>query len=297
MHRNEEQQRHLSQIEHAVTTVLACLSMVKYNIVLGEEQKKELTADIETTLQFLRSGLIASTSVEASGEVPQTQITSPPHIELLPYKGASCKQDTHSLHAIYRAYDTYLSINQGNISGDLLVRFNETMSIIDSVQDIVEQSGQRYDASRNTSELQNSLEDPLHRVRGFIADLYYMFVEFMRALSEVLQEKEVNTEEISSMQRLAESTEEYDVRGIQHLSPLLSAYEIHQRFCERKGTIAQRVSEAIAFLEFLEESLGSNFSKRDEITAQINKVAKLLHDLSRLLANYESVVITILGQH
>jgi len=33
-------QSRIAQLEHAVTTVLACLSMIKYNAVLGEEQKK-----------------------------------------------------------------------------------------------------------------------------------------------------------------------------------------------------------------------------------------------------------------
>lgn len=274
---DEPHQGHLSQLEHAITTVLACLSMVKYNAALGEEQRKELINDIEGTLQFLRKGLFANTAIEASYD-PEIQ-----------------RNDQRTLQALYKIYHAYVNKEQGNIVEELVVRFNEIISIIDTVQNVVEQRRQGLEAY-NVSH-QKPVEDSLHRVKGFIADLYYMFMELMRALAEALQvsKAHIDTEEVSSLRKqLAESTGEYSVRDMPQLAPLINVYEMHRRFSAQKGALARQVSEAIAFLEFLEECVGRNFNKRYEIVTQITKLVKLLSDIAHLLSSYESATATIL---
>lgn len=46
---------------------------------------------------------------------------------------------------------------------------------------------------------------------------------------------------------------------------------------------------------FLGENLDSDLNKRDTIVAQLNKVARLLNDLSYLLSGYESTLSALLA--
>jgi hypothetical protein len=63
-------------LEHAMSTVFACRSVVKYNMALSAEQKDELIAEIDTSLQFLRESLITHASDQAPR--PQFQQTLAP---------------------------------------------------------------------------------------------------------------------------------------------------------------------------------------------------------------------------
>jgi hypothetical protein len=49
-------------LEQTMSTVFACRSVVKYNMALSAEQKDELIAEIDTSLQFLRDSLITHAS-------------------------------------------------------------------------------------------------------------------------------------------------------------------------------------------------------------------------------------------
>ena len=89
----------------------------------------------------------------------------------------------------------------------------------------------------------------------------------------------------------AESDKQAD---LQDLAPLKKIHERHLRLDKRKGTVASRVSDATAFLIFLQDSLGHDFNKRAEIIAQLNTAAKLLSDLSQLVADYENTASVLL---
>jgi hypothetical protein len=52
-------EQYQKQIEQAVTTIFTCRSIIRFNTILKEEQKQELLAEIDTTLQFVQSRLIA----------------------------------------------------------------------------------------------------------------------------------------------------------------------------------------------------------------------------------------------
>jgi hypothetical protein len=284
---NEAQQNNISPLEHAVTTLLACLSMVKYRTALAEEQRKELITDIETTLQFLRSGLIGGTAMTNRA----------PNVDREAQRGGHVarKEQTHSLRELYEFYHTYLHMDNGNTPSVLATRFNEAMTIIDEVQQIVEPSGQLRETAPVVSHLGSG---PLYQVRAFIADLYYLFVEFMRMLASVLHESDiqVHTEELSTMRRsLKESKEESHIRETQELAPLVGVYEMLQRFYAQKGPLTIQVGEALAFLEYLEEHLDRSVNRRDEVIAQVQKVAQLLNELSHLLSTYERVTVLLLN--
>jgi hypothetical protein len=289
---NEAQQSHAQQFEHAIATAFTCRSIIKYNSSLSEEQKNELIADLDTTLQFLCERLVANASIEAKMVLPPLQLAG------LISSGnvkddddndneGNPSNDEHTLRGLYKIYRTYLSMKQGKGTDAFIARYNEVMSTLDEVQKIVEKSNGVYPSHVY-------VEDLLHRVRGFITDLYVIFTEFAFAITIVLQGNDfsVDTEEISSLQK--HGLEGTNMQSIPDLAALRKMYETHLHLNERKGAIASRVGDATAFLIFLEENL--DFDKRDEITAQLNSVAKLLGDLAYLLSDYEHTVSTFLSK-
>jgi hypothetical protein len=297
---DEPPQNHLQQFEQTIATIFTCRSIIKYNSALTEEQRDELLADIDTASRFLQDRLIANAAIEAKTVLPQLQRAG-----ILPSEDSEDNDDKGDneddedngevnnkdnslqiLRALSRTYQTYLSTKQGNATDTFAARFNEVMTAINEVDRIVEKSHDVYPS-------RIYVEDLLHRVRGFIADVYYSFKEFVNVISKTLQESqvEIDTEELSSTQRYHQPGEE----SPRNIAPLVEAYQAHQQLNERKGLMANRVSDATLFLVFLEESLGSDLKKSDELTAQLNEVTKLLDDLCRLLSGYENAIAGILG--
>jgi len=296
---DETQQSHAQQFEQALATLFTCRSILKYNPALSEEQRNELIADIDTTLRFLRDRLIANASIEAKTVLPQLQqagIISIDHLEDKDEdedvaKGKDEGKDIQTLRELHRIYYTYLSTKQVKGADEFAVhfnaaRFNEIMSTINEVQKIMEKSRDVYPSHVY-------VEDLLHSVRGFIVDLYYTFMKFAQAITNVLQASDIpiDTEEVTSISDQLPEEGKQDTRDI---TPLVKVYEAHQRLNERKGAVLDRVSDATLFLVVLEEHLGSDFDKRDEVIAHLVKVAKLLHDLSYLLSDYEGAVVALL---
>jgi hypothetical protein len=288
----------IAQLEHAVTTVLACLSMIKYNAVLGEEQKKELVGDIDTVLQFLRSVLIS----EAASEKKITDAQNSFTFDTLLTQNVTVEMHQQTIQALYRVYHTYLTAEHGDTLGSFVVRFHEIMMTIDDVQSIFE-SGQGGYEFANTLAFHVSAEDHLHRVRGFIADLYYVFMEFVRALARVLQisDAHIDTEEISLPQKhIAEHIEEYKIKTLDlpQQADLLSIYEMHCQVQAAQSMRARQVSDSLAFLEFLQERLAKNRKEREEVLTQLHAIGNVLNELSQLLIGYEQAVSTLLeGKH
>lgn len=293
---DELPQNHLQQFRQAIATIFTCRSIVKYNSALTEEQRNELLTDIDTTSRFLQDRLVANAAIETKAVLSQLQRTGILSTE--PSEDGDNDSDNEdngeaenkennlqTLRALNRTYQAYLSTKQGSATDTFATRFNEVMAAINEVDRIVERNHDVYPSHIY-------VEDLLHSVRGFIADLYYSFKEFVNVVSKTLQEShiEIDTEELSSTQRHRQPGEE----GLRDIAPLVGAYQAHQRLNERKGLVANRVSDATLFLVFLEESLGSDLKKSDEFIAQLNEVAKLLDDLYRLLSDYENAVSRLL---
>lgn len=287
---SQRPQPYMVQVEQAIATIITCRTVVKYNSMLNEEQKNELFGDIDTALKFLRDDLIDHASAKMQAAEPQAQpmtivpANPAPEEEAYTYKG----DDEQTLHLLYRMYHTYLNMKQENNISMFVTRFNEVMSTLNEVQALIERGGPAY-----TYPAYISVEDPLQRVRSFIADLYYVFMEFVRALSNALQDNDahVDTEELASLRRQYSEEEKQERQCIALLSGM---YETHHQLNERKGTTNKRISDTMAFLEFLAESLASEFNRREEIVAQLNEAIKLLSDLSHLLSGYESAVSALL---
>jgi len=287
----EAQSSDAHQLELLMTTVFTCRSVVKYNLTLGEEPKKELLADIDTSLEVLRSYLL--TDAKAASLPPQptnsSSILSPVQDTLVPSDHAANDNEQQILQALYKMYHAYMSMNQNKNLSTFVSRFNDAMATIQEIQRVVERNYQASDFyTRDTS-----AEEPLHRVKVFIADLYYIFMEFMRVLSETLQQNNVqlDTEKLSSLQSGQAADEKLPSQY--NLVSLLGAYEAHQRLSQKRGVVAARIAEATAFLEFLKEGLGADANQRDEILSQLNSVIRLLHELSRLVADYEKAAATL----
>ena len=145
---------HIPQLEHAITTVLACLSMVKYNVVLGEEQKKELVADIETMLRFLRSNLVSHAMTPETPRTGQSPRPAGPSTSTAQPDEQILKSEQRQMQTLYRIYHAYVIMEQGNNLGKLLTRFQEVMTVIDDVQTIPSRVRIFIDKPRQRFELQ-----------------------------------------------------------------------------------------------------------------------------------------------
>lgn len=286
---DEEQNGHAQQFEHAIATAFACRSIIKYNSTLNEAQQNELLADIDKTVVFLQERLTANKVIETNtllAHLRHKEIFSPDTLHEASADGEnSYNQMKQKFDSLYRMYHVYFDVYPGHGTNAFFARFNEIMLTIDQVQRFVEHTPDLY---LNPS----SVEDHLHKVRGYVADMYTAFSEFARALSNALQGMDISidTEKQASLQQLQDG-EKQDIRA---LAPLIKVYETHQQLNEIIGTVSSRTSEATAFLIFLQDQLSETMSKRDEIVAQINNVAKLLNDLTCRLADYENAVAPLL---
>ncbi|MBV9231006.1 MAG: hypothetical protein JOZ18_16980 [Chloroflexi bacterium] len=274
------------QFEQATATIFTCRSVIKYNSMLSEEQKKELIADIDTTLQFLRTRFVVVVPTEE-----EKVSSSLPHVEAHPVvpstdEHGDNRNGQHALQALYKMYHTYLGMQQSNNISTFIARFNDVMSAMNEVQSIVERRSDCY----------VSVTPLIERVSSFIADLYCVFIEFIRALSNALEANDVhlNTEEVVAMQGYYADCQETGTWQ-RALSPLRSVYDAYLLLTARKGPLSGRVGDTMAFLEFLEESLAGDFSKREEIISQLDKATVLLRELSQLLADYEAAMSTLLS--
>jgi hypothetical protein len=284
----EAQSHDAHQLELLMATIFTCRSVVRYGLILGEEQKKELLADIDTSLEALRSYMLNDPSTHPKTASSQTQppnfspVLSQPE-EASTSSGMLANNDEQQiLQALYRMYHTYMSANQDKNLSTFVSRFNDAMATVQEIQRIVERDYQANDRYTRAS----SVEEPFRRVKVFMADLYYIFLEFMRVLSEILQKNNVqlNTEELCSLQ--GEQAVDEKALSQYNLVSLFGVYEAHQRLNQNREVIAARITDATAFLEFLKESLATDLNRRDEFLSQLNNITRLLHELSCLVAGF-----------
>lgn len=273
---HELQQDSTRRLEQIISTIFACRSVIKYNSALNGEQKDELIADIDICLRSLRTGFISDTSAQTILPQPQFQQIG----KMMPIATVEKQDnDTHiALQELYRIYHAYIDTKQSNNIGTFAVRFDAVIAALNEVE-------------RLLNEYQDvcvrSAEDPLQRVRTFIADLYYMFMELVRTLSNVLEGNDVHidTEKLSSMHSMQKRQEIAD--PLRYFAPLSDAFLEHQRLNEMKGALSRRISDSRAFLIFMRESFEEDFHKRNELLVHLSSVALLLEDLAYVLAGYE----------
>jgi hypothetical protein len=276
----ELQQDYTQRLEKIISTVFACRSVIKYNSALNGEQKDELIADIDICLRSLRTGFGGDTTPQSI--LPQPQFQQVGKLMPVPTAKKRDKDTDIALQELYRIYHAYIDTKQSNNISAFVVRFDAVVSALNEVQCLLD---------RHQDVCVRPTEDPLQHIRTFIADLYYMFMELVRTLSNVLEGNDVHidTEKLSStQQRHLTSTEVEDPQG--YFAPLSDAFLEHQRLNEMKGALSRRISDSRAFLIFMREILEEDFHKRNEILTHMNNVALLLEDLSYVLAGYEDAV-------
>jgi hypothetical protein len=289
---DEANQKRLAQFEQAVTTLFTCRSVVRHFTTLGDAQQQELIAEINSALQFLRSFLVvpaAETTEQAASPQPQQ-----PESGTLTVREESSEythSEQYTLESLYRMYHTFLGDGPSSVINTLVARFGDVMSLLTETENAMTaiSDGVIY-ADAHPPAAQGSLE----RVRSFIVDLYYVFLEFLRAVSGVLQAHEIhiNTEELYPLVgREAAQAEEHSRPD---LRPMADVYEKHQQINERRGALSRRISNATVLLEFLEERLAVGRDRSDETAAQINETAQLLRDLWCLLSGYENAAFLLL---
>jgi hypothetical protein len=306
---DDEPPNHAQGFEQAIATAFACRAVIKYSSTLSEEQKNEILAELDSTLQFLRDRLIANAAIKSNTIIPPLQLA-----ELLAASvdddeeeeavmesemiGAdyATPQEMHELseplmHNLYKLYYAYLNTQPGKGINALETRYKIVMSILDDTQAVLR-------LQRDTSAGEDS-EQLIHRVRGFITALYSMFHEFAAVLAKILEGKDImaETDELTPLQKFAaeemhhQQQQQYMLRDI---TPLMRVYGAHLQFQQRKGSLVNLVNDATAFLIFLEERLGPRLSKRQEIVEQLRVVAELFHDLSSMLSDYEQAFSSVL---
>ncbi|MBE3558361.1 MAG: hypothetical protein IMW89_03945 [Ktedonobacteraceae bacterium] len=300
--RDGTQENH--QFDSVITTLFTCRGIIKYNSTLSEEQKQELTGDIDAALRILRAFLAMQPSVESVAAPAAAPPRAPSSVlSPVPVEEQSCsshngkqqepqeQEKQEKLRALYRMYYTYLHIQKNKGIQTFVLRFNEAMGAISQAQALLayyQQQGSNPGILAAT---------PLERVATFVSELYSIFIEFVRALSEALEANNVHldTEELLPLQSQAMANQFTGQSGRSYnFLPLMRAYEAHQQTHEKRGRTVQRVDDAIAFIEFLQENIPCDMHKREEFIGQLDAVARLLKDLSLLLVDYELAVMALL---
>ncbi len=296
------------QFERAIATAFTCRSVIKYNSTLSEEQKNEILAQLDGTLQFLQKRLIANVSIEASSVIPPLQLaeilsasrendedesdeeSALDDANIAPLSGREGQTFSDSqVYSLYKLYHTYLDTGQGKGIGELETRYKIAMTILDDAQGIISQH-------RDTSAGDND-GGLIYRVQAFMTALYSMFLEFSAMLGNILEGKSfsMETDELTSLQKYtAREMLKQQQHMLRDITPLMRVYGAHLQFQQRKGTAASLVSDATAFLIFLEGQLGIASSRRREIVDQLKAVSDLLNDLLSLLSQYEQALSSAL---
>ncbi len=292
-------QSHSQQFEHIIATVFTCRSVLKYNLTLSSEQKKELIGDIDSSLEALRSYLMnppsgapEDTSVRSQSAQPDSSSDSETDALSLERVQQGLPSEKQTLHSLYRMYHTYMDEKQSPNIYLFMKRFNEVMSTINEIQQSIQST------SRPGQDL---VEYSLQRLRVFVSDLYSVFMEFIRVLSDLLQQNDVslNTEELSSFYTTThpfaiQITQPEQKNPEQDLTVLLQAYNTHQHLDQLKGNLVGRVREVTTFLNFLKQNVINTSNGREELIVRMNCATSLLDDMLRLLTEYEKAASMLL---
>ena len=299
----DEYKHRAQQLELVITTIFACRSVIKYNLSVDEKQQEKILQDIDASLDILRVYVLAN--------VPpvQPQLTDFP---FSPTDGTTNVQahddaprsfsDEHSiLQTLYRMYYAFIDTNGQTNVQSFVTRFNDVISMLEEVQRQFEQRSSLTHDTYSSSVLLSSSSAPmvvanlLQKVKVFICDLYYIFMDFVRTLSSVLQQNDVhlNTDKLSV---LPAGRRNEKIRRVQlerlHEHTQQDVQEVCLRLHRRRLQVEHQVSEVNAFLEFLKEILcepDAQVYQLSEILAQTDAVSRLLAELLHIVADYEKI--------
>jgi hypothetical protein len=184
------------QLEQVMTTIFTCRSIIKYNLSLGDGQKEAVLQDIDASLDVLRTYVQPHMAALRSSQTDSAHV----HDET----DSSDVNAHETLRQLYHMYYAYLDMNKPTSLQSFVSRFNEVVSVLDDMQQICEQICQPYNSysllvQTDYTTHSTVLENLLQKVRVFISDLYYVFMDFIHALSLVLQQNDVqlNTEKLA----------------------------------------------------------------------------------------------------
>ncbi|HTI15451.1 MAG TPA: hypothetical protein VL461_12960 [Dictyobacter sp.] len=196
----EEQECLTAQLDQIIITVFTCRSLIKYNVSLSEEQRTELLAEIDGALEILRTHAL----MQEDGMRKKTETLS--FVTDATANIAEATQDVNggtescpeqqTLQALYQMYHTYIDEKQGAGIQRFVATFNEVMALLGSIEQLLARHT-TADQGYTQQKVPNAL---IQQVSTYVADIYYIFMEFLRTLSNALQNCTAyfDTEELSS---------------------------------------------------------------------------------------------------
>lgn len=286
---SDEPLSHTQHFQQAIDTTITCRSIIKYNSTLSEQQKAEILASIDITLDFLGACQTINVTGDLRVETTSTKQLNSMSIDFIPElaDGEALSEEGEqdqdlSLKNLYRIYHNYL--NSTHIA-DLETHYRMVMSVLEQLEEVAKQQ-------HDTTSGDLTAEHMLHRVRGFITSVYCMFREFAAVFSHIVEGKtiDMDTEALAMLDQYSLAEGSKSQQMLRDITPLLHVYAEHLQVQAYKGLLTRCAGDAIAFLVFLEEGLEPTFNRRSDIIAQLKAIAVLLTDLTSLLAGYEQAM-------
>jgi len=289
------------QLEQVIATIFACRSVIKYNLSVDEKQQERMLQDIDASLEVLRACVLTMPLQPHLIDRSLSQVSSTTIVRVNNETLRSDASEHVTLQALYRMYHAFLDVNEKTNLQAFVLRFDEVISVLGEVQRLFEQrSPLAYDGTYSASGLLNNatlpvtVESLLQKVKVFISDLYYIFMDFIRTLSSVLEQNDVhlNTEKLAALpEQRSRKMHRIQLEKL-HENTLQGTQEVYQQLQQRRLQVEPQISEVIAFLDFLKESLcapDTMVYQMSEILAQADTVSQLLSELLHIVSDYEKI--------
>jgi hypothetical protein len=304
----DAQKHRTQQLEQVITTIFTCRSVVKYNLSLDAKQQEKILQDIDAALEVLRACVLDNTAVPPSlADWPFSQTDNTTIVRAYDEMLRSDANAQETLQALYRMYYAFLDMNEKTNLQSFVTRFNEVISVLGEVQRLFELrtpvASDLYSSPvvLNYSPLPVVVETLLQKVKVFISDLYYIFMDFIRTLSSVLEQNNVhlNTDKLASLpERRGDKIHRVQLERLhEHTVSLQGLQEAYQQLQWRRLQVEPQMNEVTVFLEFLKETLRASdvkVSQLSEILVQTDAVSRLLAELLHIVADYEKITLHLM---
>jgi hypothetical protein len=288
------------QLEQVIATIFACRSVIKYNLSVDEKQQERMLQDIDASLEVLRA---CALNMPLHLHLTDRSLSQVSNTTIVRVNNETLRSDASehvTLQALYRMYHAFLDVNEKTNLQAFVLRFDEVISVLGEVQRLFEQRSplayDTYSASvlLNNATLSVTVEGLLQKVKVFISDLYYIFMDFIRMLSSVLEQNDVhlNTEKLVALsEQRSKKIHRIQLERL-HGNNLQNAQEACQQLQQRRVQVEPQIREVTAFLDFLKESLcapDTMVYQMSEILAQTDTVSQLLSELLHIVSDYEKI--------
>jgi hypothetical protein len=297
---SDVQKRRAQQLEQVIATIFACRSVIKYNLSVDEKQQEKILQDIDAALEILRACALVMPLQPHLDDRSLSQISSTTSVHANNETLKPNVSEHGALQALYRIYCTFLDGNEKTNLQAFVARFDEVISALGELQHLYEQRSplarDRYSSSvlLSNATLPVTVEGLLQKVKVFISDLYYIFMDFVRTLSSVLEESNVHlsTEKLTALpERRSERIHRIQLERLQEHPPQ-GVQEVYRQLQQRRLQVEPQINEVTAFLDFLKESLRAPDTivyQMSEILAQTDTVSRLLSELLHIVSDYEKI--------